>query len=151
MRVIQLGNTANWPLLHSANVDAVTYLLANGLYKAVPIPDIDIPIVIDSFILVIRVDTSVPPGKEWNFAGVVKQKISTGITIGGGQDGVRVQSQPLFLNQSNLIFFEKISASYSISIKVPKWFTNAIVTIWEYTGVDTTDEVQLLQEINSKV
>lgn len=146
-RIVQLGNTANWQGLPPISVDAVTAQMENGSYIAAPIPDIEVPVLFDNFILAIRVNTSVPPNREWKFAGYVKQRISTGITIDQGQDATRVKSQALFLNQLNLVFFEKMSASYSISVKVPDWFTNAIISIWEYTGIDTDTAEQKLDQI----
>jgi len=144
VRLLQLGNTANWQLLFSSSYEAIVFTTDEGAYVAAPIPDIEVPVILDKFILAVRITTSVPPKSDWNFAGKVKQKLFTGITI-DGQDATRVKTQPLFLNQLNLVMFEKISASYSISIKVPKWFTNAVVSIWQYTGVDS-DSVEVVTQ-----
>ncbi|BAZ66268.1 hypothetical protein ACE1AT_13930 [Pelatocladus sp. BLCC-F211] len=121
--------------------------MQDGRYLINPIPEIVVPVVLDKFILAVSVDTDVPTDSVWRFAGYINQKISTGIVIGGGQDATTVRGRPLFLDQINLIFFQKISTSYAVSVKVPKWFTRAQVTIWEYIGVDdTSEEILLTQE-----
>ncbi|MCF2146977.1 hypothetical protein IQ276_011050 [Desmonostoc muscorum LEGE 12446] len=147
MRVVELSNSDNWQSIYSTNINAVQVPMQNGSYLTNPIPEILVPIVLDKFILAVSVDTDVPSGSIWRFAGYINQKISTGLVIGGGQDATTVKGQPLFLDQINLILFNKISTSYGVSVKVPKWFTRAAVTVWEYTGTDdTSEEILLTQE-----
>jgi hypothetical protein len=147
VRVVELSNSDNWQSLYSTNVNAVSVPMENGSYLHSPIPEIVVPFLVDKFILAVSVNTDVPSGRKWHFAGYVNQKISTGLVVGGGQDAVTVRGRPLFLDQINLILFQKISTSYGVSIRVPKWFTRAGVTVWEYTGVDdTSEEILLAQE-----
>jgi hypothetical protein len=141
VRNVQLSNTANWQLLETKTVETAKAQLQDGTYIHTPFSDIDIPFLLDNFIIAIKVYTSIPPKSSWKFAGYAKQKISTGLAFGVGQDAVKVNYQPLFLNQINLLLFEKLSNSYSIALKPPKWFTDITYTIWQYTGVDT-DSVQ---------
>jgi hypothetical protein len=121
--------------------------MQDGKYLINPIPEIAVPFVLDKFILAVSIETDVPSNSIWRFAGYINQKISTGLVVGGNQDATTVKGQPLFLNQINLILFPKISTNYSVSVKVPKWFTRASVIVWEYTGVDdTSEEILLTQE-----
>ncbi len=148
MRVVELSNSDNWQSIYSTNINAVQVPMQNGGYLASPIPEISVPFVLDKFILAVSVDTDVPSGSTWRFAGYINQKISTGLVVGGSQDATTVKGQPLFLDQINLILFNKISTSYGVSVKVPKWFTRASVIVWEYTGVDdTSEEILLTQEL----
>lgn len=144
MRVVELSNSDNWQSIYSTNINAVQVPMQNGGYLSSPIPEILVPFVLDKFILAVSVDTDVPSGSIWRFAGYINQKISTGLVVGGSQDATTVKGQPLFLDQINLILFNKISTSYGVSVKVPKWFTRAAVNVWEYTGVDDTSEEILL-------
>ncbi|MBH8563779.1 hypothetical protein I8748_16535 [Nostoc sp. CENA67] len=146
MRVVELNNSDNWQSIFSTNIVAVQVPMQNGKYLINPIPEIVIPLLLDKFILAVSVETDVPSESNWRFAGYVNQKISTGIVLGGNQDATTVKGKPLFLNQINLIFFDKISTSYAASVKVPKWFPRAAVTVWEYTGVDDTSEEILLSQ-----
>ncbi|MEH2066977.1 MAG: hypothetical protein V7K47_02195 [Nostoc sp.] len=149
MRVVELSNSANWETLYSTTVNAVSVPMQNGTYLHSPIPEIIVPFVLDTFILAVNVETDVPANSIWRFAGNCNQKISTGLVVGGGQDATTVKGCPLFLNQLNLIFFEKISTNYSVSIKVPKWFTSAQLIIWQYTGTDTDSIENLLGQIKN--
>ncbi|QLE55668.1 hypothetical protein [Nostoc sp. TCL26-01] len=147
MRVVELSNSANWQSIYSTTVNAVQVPMQDGKYLMNPIPEIVVPFVVDKFILAISVDTDVPTDSIWRFAGYINQRISTGLVVGGGQDATTVNGRPLFLDQVNLILFQKISTSYAVSIKVPRWFPRASVNIWEYTGVDdTSEEILLTQE-----
>ena len=147
MRVVELNNSANWQSIFSTNIVAVQVPMQNGKYLINPIPEIVVPFLVDKFILAVSVETDVPSESNWRFAGYINQKISTGIVIGGGQDATNVKGKALFLDQINLILFDKISTNYAVSVKVPKWFPRASVTVWEYTGVDdTSEEILLTQE-----
>ncbi|MBH8575454.1 hypothetical protein I8752_21065 [Nostocaceae cyanobacterium CENA369] len=120
--------------------------MQNGKYLINPIPEIVVPFVLDKFILAVSVETDVPADSVWRFAGYINQKISTGLVIGGVHDATTVRGRPLLLDQINLIIFQKISTSYAVSIKVPRWFPRASVNVWEYTGVDDTSEEILLSQ-----
>lgn len=146
MRVVELSNSDNWQNIHSTNVNAVRVPMQDGTYLINPIPEIVVPVLLDKFILAVSVDTDVPEGSTWRFAGYLNQKISTGLVVGGNQDATIIKSQPLFLGQINLILFQKISTDYSVSIKVPKWFPRASIAVYEYTGVDDTSEEILLSQ-----
>lgn len=144
MRVVELNNSDNWQSIYTNNVNAVQVPMQDGKYLTDPIPEIVVPVLLDKFILAVSVDTDVPSGSMWRFAGYLNQKISTGLVIGGGQDATIIKGQPLFLDQINLVLFQKISTNYAVSIKVPRWFPRASITVWEYTGVDDTSEEILL-------
>lgn len=146
MRVVELNNSNNWESIYSTNINAVSVPMQNGTSLISPIPDIVVPFVLDKFILAVSVDTDVPTDSDWRFAGYINQKISTGIIIGGGQDATSVSGRVLFLDRINLILFQKISTSYAVSIRVPKWFPRAGVNVWQYTGVDDTEENILLAQ-----
>ncbi|AFY48903.1 hypothetical protein Nos7524_3100 [Nostoc sp. PCC 7524] len=147
MRVVELSNSNNWESIYSTNIYAVSVPMQNGTSLISPIPEIVVPFVLDKFILAVSVDTDVPTNSVWRFAGYINQKISTGIVIGGGQDATAVNGRSLFLDRVNLILFQKISTSYAVSIRVPRWFPRAGVNVWQYTGVDdTSEEILLTQE-----
>jgi hypothetical protein len=147
VRVVELNNSNNWESIYSTNVNAVSVVMQNGKRLINPIPEIVVPVVLDKFILAVSVVTDVPAESEWRFAGYINQKINTGLVIGGGQDATSINGRSLFLDRINLIFFQKISTSYAVSVRVPKWFPSAGVNIWQYTGVDdTSEEILITQE-----
>ena len=148
MRVLQLGNSSNWELIHNENISAVILPKIGGGYKTVPIPEISIAVLLDVFVLAVRVSTVVPEGSTWKFAGYLTQRVSTGISAFDNQDASFNKRQPLFLNKINLVVFPKISTNYSIFIKLPDWFETAGVAVWRYTGPDFDAD---LARIESKI
>ncbi|MBW4675374.1 MAG: hypothetical protein KME52_15530 [Desmonostoc geniculatum HA4340-LM1] len=148
MRELQLGNSSNWETIHNSSIDAVQIAKVGGGYKSVPIPEISIALLLDVFVLAILVSTNVPSGRTWKFAGNVRQKVSTGIVFGGSQDASFNKRYALFLDKINLVVFPPISTNYSITIQVPKWFDNASLTVWRYTGPDYDSD---LARIESKI
>lgn len=151
MRQLQLGNSSNWESIHNENVSAVQIPMQGGGYKIVPISDISIAVLLDVFVLAVRVSTIVPEGRNWKFAGYIKQSVSTGLSAFDNQDASFTTRRPLFLDKINLVVYPKISTNYSISIKVPDWFENAGVAVWRYTGIDSDSIEQSVSEIRAIV
>lgn len=148
MRELQLGNSSNWEAIHNESVSGVKIPIVGGGYKAVPIPEISIALLLDVFVLAVLVSTNVPEGRTWKFAGNVRQKVSTGIVFGGSQDASFNRRYALFLDKINLVVFPPISTNYSISIQVPEWFEDVTVLVWRYTGPDYDSD---LARIESKI
>jgi hypothetical protein len=149
MRQLQLGNSANWEVVHNASVSAVQLPLVGGGYKIVPIPEISIAVLLDVFVLAVSVSTNVPEGRDWRFAGNLRQQISTGIVFGGSQDATFSKRYALFLDKINLLLLQPLSVDYSIFIKVPDWFEDASVIVWRYTGTDTDSIEELVNQIKN--
>ncbi|MCC5641344.1 hypothetical protein LC593_37240 [Nostoc sp. CHAB 5844] len=148
MRQLQLSNSTNWEQIYNQNVTAVLLPKEGGGYKVVPIPEIEIPVLLDVFVLAVRVATNIPPNRVWKFAGTIKQSVSTGISIDGSQDATFNRRYPLFLNKINLVLYPPITNNYGISIKLPDWFQDAGIAIWKYTGIDQDAD---LARIESKI
>ncbi len=147
MRIVELSNNSNWESLYSTSVTGGTVYTDEGEPIPLPIPPVTIPFLLESFIFAISISTAVPDDATWRFAGYANQKMSTGLVIGGLQDATLNKSQTLFLDQINLVMFPKISASYSLSISLPKWFRSAQIIAWCYIGIDdTSEEILLTQE-----
>ncbi|BAY22373.1 hypothetical protein NIES2100_21360 [Calothrix sp. NIES-2100] len=149
MRQLQLGNSANWELIHNENISAVFLPKQGGGYKAVPIPEISIAAALDVFVVAVRIATVVPEGRTWRFAGFLKQNVTTGIAAFTSADASFNRRYSLFLDKINLIIFPQISTDYSISIKLPDWFENAGIAIWRYTGIDTDSTEELVNQIKN--
>ncbi len=147
-RALELGNSGNWELIHNENISAVRIPKQSGGFIKVPISEVSVPVLLDVFVIGVRVATDIPEGRKWKFAGHLNQGISTGIAFENSQDANFTSRQPLFLDKINLVLFPRISISYSISIKVPKWFENAAIAVWRYTGPDYDSD---LARIESKI
>ncbi|MEH2306998.1 hypothetical protein [Nostoc sp.] len=133
-RNLQLGIESNWALQYSDSFPAVSYLndsAGNPIYQR--ITEINIPVVFDKNIIAVSVNTTVPVGKIWKYAGYLRRSLTTGL----GSTFVG-ESETLFLGKFNLIIFNDLNINYFLSLQVPKWFINANVAIYQYEGTDMT-------------
>ena len=145
-RALELSNSNSWELIHNQNTSAVKIPTQKGGFITVPISEISIAVLLDVFVVAVRVATDIPEGRTWKFAGHIKQSVSTGIAFENSQDANLTRRQPLFLDKINLVFFPRISTSYSIFIQVPKWFLNASVAVWRYTGPDYDSDLARIEQ-----
>ncbi len=143
-RNLQLGIESNWALQYSNSFPAVSYLNdseGKPIYQR--ITEINIPVVFDKSIIAVSVNTTVPVGKVWIYAGYLRRSLTTGL-------GASFVGEPerLFLGKFNLVIFDDLNINYFLSLQVPKWFINANVAIYQYEGIDTTtleDDVQAIK------
>jgi hypothetical protein len=84
----------------------------------------------------------------WYSAGWISQRINLPF---GPSTTSSINSQRLRLRQKQLLIFPKLTPTYKISVQFPRWFTQASVTIWEYTGVQSEGVENQLVEIQSKL
>jgi hypothetical protein len=133
-RNLQLGIESNWALQYSNSFPAVSYLndsAGKPIYQQ--ITEINIPVVFDKPLVAVSVNTTIPVGKVWKYAGYLRRSSTTG--LGASFIGDR---ENLFLGKFNLIVFSDLNINYFLSLQVPKWFINANVAIYQYEGIDTT-------------
>lgn len=147
----QLANQQNWEYLWGESFQAQK--VPNSFDRYYSIPEIEVPVLLESNVIAVYA-SSLTAAPHWKFAGLVKQKLQLGLTVGGGQDGYGVKVRKIWLNQITLIEFRNLADSFSISIKVPYWLEQIQLMVWQYIGpVTTTDfyHSQLLEEIKAKV
>jgi hypothetical protein len=48
-----------------------------------------------------------------------------------------VNDRRLWLRRKQLLIFPADISTYQVTIRFPKWFSQASVTVWEYTGPQT--------------
>lgn len=142
-RNLQLGIESNWNLQYSDSFPAVSYLndsAGKPIYQR--ITEINIPIVFDKPIIAVAVNTSVPIGKIWKYAGYLRRSLTIGL-------GASFLGEPesLFLGKFNLIIFDDLNLNYFLSIQVPQWFINANIAIYQYEGTDRSTIEDDLQAI----
>lgn len=146
-RILQLGIEQNWNLKYSGSFPAVSYLNdseGNPIYQS--LAEINILESFEKSIIAVSIETDIPTGKIWNHSGYLRRNLFTGIGssfVGG--------SKELFLGKFNLIFFEDLSIDYFLSIKLPTWFINANILIYEYTGIDTRTLDDSIVRIEQKI
>nr|MDZ8016553.1 hypothetical protein [Nostoc sp. SerVER01] len=133
-RILQLGIENNWSLQYSNSFPAVSYLndsAGKPIYQR--ITEINVPVVFDKPIIAISINTTIPVGKIWKYAGYLRRSLTTGL-------GATFVGEPeqLFLGKFNLIILDDLNINYFVSIQVPKWFISANIAIYQYEGIDTT-------------
>ncbi|MCM0590159.1 MAG: hypothetical protein HEQ19_13975 [Gloeotrichia echinulata CP02] len=145
-------NSKNWELTYDQSTSAGKLPKEGGGYKLVPIPEIAIPFLFNEFILAILIDTTIPDGRKWIYAGLATQSIASGITLGGKIDSNVNSRRKIYLGpRINLIFFPKITANYSVNVKLPDWFQDARIMVWRYTGIDEDFVQSQLGELKTEI
>lgn len=145
-RNLQLGLESNWNLQYSNSFSGVIFNDAEGNAVYTRIVEIKTPIVFDKPIIAVSINTAVPVGRIWNYAGYLSRSVSTG--LGESFTGERVD---LFLGKFNLIVFNDLNINYFVSIQVPKWFKTANIAIYQYEGIDTTTLEEDIQAIKTSL
>jgi len=134
--ILDLENPANWQTRDSQSLSApLEGLLPEYLSK----------VSFSSSLIAILVDNA-EAKDTWTFAGYFAKKIN--LPFGPPSALSIVDIRRLWLKQKQLLILPKITNSYQVLIRFPKYFTQASVTVWEYQGLDDTEQ---LTQINSKL
>ncbi|BAZ50125.1 hypothetical protein NIES4103_70270 (plasmid) [Nostoc sp. NIES-4103] len=143
-RNLQLGLESNWNLVYSNSFSGVVIVDDMEQPFTTKILEIAVPIIFDKPIIAVNVYTTVPVGRIWKYAGYLRRSLTTG--LGASFVG---QPESLFLGKFNLLIFEDLNINYYVSIQVPKWFTTANISVYQYEGIDTTTLEEDVQAIKS--
>jgi hypothetical protein len=130
--IYDFGNNQSWVSIFNDTFTAAA-VPTQELREYYPIPDIVIPIQISSPVIAIYCASSSDPG-TWNYAGKVRQKINSGLLVGGVLDGL-IATRRLKLREVNILRFDRVSSSYSIEISIPYWLRDIGLLVWEYIGL----------------
>lgn len=144
--VLQLGNANNWESHYSGSFEAAR-ITVNSRDIYLPILEVEVPITFDKNVLAVYA-ASATAKPNWSFAGYASQRIRTGLIVGGSHDSVAARKS-IWLNEINLLFFDQLASSYSLSIKPAKWLHDISINIWQYTGNQSDTVTDLLQTIHT--
>lgn len=145
---LQLGNAANWESLGSYTAQGAPVPNNPNAYQ--PIPEFNIPLLIDSPIIALLVESATKK-PSWHFAGYVFQKIRLGITVGGVPDSSVLESRVTWFDRISFVMFRRLTPEYSIALKPPFWIKDIKVTVWKYTGIISTEELDKITDVQSTV
>ena len=132
---LDLTNSTLWNLIWSANVQAQLV----GKARYLPIPPVEVPILLDSHIIAVLLNSSTAP-PSWKFAAFLNQKIATGITVGGLNE-TQTYQEKIWLNRISLVMLPRLTSTYSINFNIPYWFYDMSLKVWVYEGDDNNDVV----------
>jgi len=147
-RLLNLGDGASWNEVFATHV--VAERLTGGTSRYFPIPEITIPILLTSHVIVVFCESEKAPS-YYRFGGQCRQSFLVGIAGGNVPNAQAQQEEAIWLNKFNLILFEPIEREYALSVKVPYWLEDFRVIIYEYTGVDTFENIERLGVLEEKV
>ncbi|MEH2302860.1 MAG: hypothetical protein V7K88_28760 [Nostoc sp.] len=132
-RILDLFTESNWQLAYSVSIPAtVLSTNASKTYYA-RITPIFPGIIFDKPVLAISLNTTIPSGRIWEYAG----KVSCFANSSFGDIYIEYP-KPLFLDRFNLITFDNLSNNYQLKINVPKWFISCNLAVYEYEADSRT-------------
>lgn len=143
---LQLNNQ-NWEQIYNESF-SVTFV-TDKIFA--PFQEISIPSVINKHIIAVYINTEIPEGAKWNFAGNLIQRIELGLSVGGSFNLDEFSRRKLFLNRIKLIVFPKITDTYSLSFELPKWFKSVKILIWQYLGSDIDSTENLIYALRNDI
>lgn len=137
--ILDLENSANWQPR-----EAQSFVTA----PETPIPNWLSTQNFNSNIIGVLVDNSAAK-PTWHFAGWLSQHIF--LPFGPGSDDSATNDRRLWLRRKQLLIFPAIAPVYRISVRFPRWFTQASITIWEYQGPQGDSIETQLNQIETKL
>lgn len=144
-RNLDLVTASNWSLSYTASVAATVIGQVNGNNVYAKITPIKPPIIIDSSIIAIAINTTIPTGKQWVYGGNFLRYANS--EFGNMFIG---EKKPLFIG-FNLGIFDDFFGDYQIQLSVPRWFTSANIAVYQYEGNTQTVSEQELAAIKAVV
>jgi len=144
--VLQLSNSENWESIY--NESHVAQRVATAPERYYPIPEVVLPFLLERHILAVSVfSNNAKP--YWHYAGTMSQRISLGLVVGGGPDADSVSKRKIWLNQTQLIIFPKLTSTYSVAFKAPYWFEDFTLTVWQYIGPESDSTESLIRDLEA--
>lgn len=138
--ILNLDDSNKWVQFYNETIDATP---DNSLQGYVPIPNIEIPYILDRFILAIGAVSSTSKS-NWYLGYNLLMIINI-----AGVGNTSVSSIPIRLG-INLIQLPVITEEYTLLVKVPRWHRNMTLTMWKYTEL-VVQEVGIPQDIQTKI
>lgn len=145
--ILNILDPNNWRTLYVTELVALPIPSDPRYYYA--LDTIQVPLLVTNHVLAI-VPTTYNSKPYYKWAGTAIKKVQTGITVGGNYNVIS-ERKPLWLNQTNLVRFDPITASYALEIQ-PSWKLKDIkLEIFAYIGQDSDTVTEQLNRIESAI
>ena len=145
-RNLDLSTDSNWQLMYSVSVPATPIATLGTKTYYAKITPIRPGVILDKPVLGISVNTAVPVGKKWVYAGSLSRFANSFL----GEIYVE-DRKPLFLGRFNLVISDNLSGDYQLEINIPQWFVSCNLAVYQYEGVDSSIVQQDLDIIKAAV
>jgi hypothetical protein len=146
--ILNLSDSSKWQSLWFGSFTALGIAGKPGYHY--PIEPILVPVLLESRIIAITA-TSATAKPKWKYAGKARQKIQTGITVGGVVDTASTSLKKLSLDNINLLVFPALAPTYALEIEPIWWLDVIAISVWEYTGVDSDTATEQLDRIEQAI
>ena len=144
---MDLNNADNWEYVYDISKQAEIITANPETYK--PIPEITIPVLLDSPVIICLVESEVP--SHWRSAGFLTQKIPTGLTVGARPETEVEERNRILLNRFKLIILPEVSSTYALSFRPHWWLKSIKFTLWKYIGPRVSgDTLEYLSRVEKK-
>ncbi|MEH2243542.1 hypothetical protein [Nostoc sp.] len=141
---MDLSTESNWQLMYSVSIPATAIATIGSKTHYAKIAPIYPSIILDKPVLGIHINTTIPVGKQWFYAGSLSR--FTNYFLGE----IYVEDRkPLFLGRFNLVISDNLSNNYQLQINIPTWFISCNLSIYQYEGDDHTTIQQQLNDIKA--
>ncbi|WP_334943355.1 hypothetical protein [Nostoc sp.] len=138
---MNLFTASNWQLMYSISIPAMIIETIGSKNYYTRITPIRPAIIFDKAVLAISINTLIPIGKQWVYAGSVSRFTNSSL----GKIFIE-DRKPLFLRRFNLVISDNLLTSYQIEINIPQWFISCNLAVYEYNAADDISIVQ--QDLN---
>jgi hypothetical protein len=142
--ILNLSDSSKWQSLWFGSFSALGVANKPGYYYA--IEPIIVPVLLESRIIAISA-TSATAKPNWFYAGKARQRIQTGIVVGGVSDAASTSIKKLSLDKINFLEFPPLAPTYALEIEPIWWLKDISLSVWIYTGVDSDTVTEQLNRI----
>ena len=143
-----VSNHNNWELLWNATLTAPSIPIeTDAAKKAYPIPVTTMPVLTESPIVLIYAYSTTAKG-TWHYAGLVKQKVNLGVTVGTNNHGV-VSAKKIYLNQFSILRYPINYDMYALEFSIPYWIRSITIQVWQFIGTEINSIETGIEEIKT--
>lgn len=123
--------------MYSISIPSVVIATAgsNHYTKITPIRP---AVIFNKAVLGISVNTMIPVGRQWFYAGSVSRFANSAL----GEIYIE-DRKPLFLSRFNLVITDNLLNDYQIEINIPGWFVSCNLAVYQY---DAPDDISIIQQ-----
>ena len=143
-RNLDLSTESKWRLMHSVSIPPTVVATIGSKTHYAKITPIRPSIILDKAVLGIGVNTTVPAGKQWIYAGSLSRFTNSFL----GEIYIE-DRKPLFLGRFNLVITDNLSNNYQVQINIPSWFISCNLSIYQYEGDERTTTEQQINDIKA--
>jgi hypothetical protein len=143
---LDIQNSESWELVWNQRI--LSQSAPGGRYY--PIPNIPVPYLLDKYVIAVFA-SSFSAKSTWRYAGLLNQKVKSGLSVEGSTNIEVVEVRKIWLNRINLFILPNYNLDFAISFDVPYWFEDITFYVWKYLKPMSSTTEELLQALKTDV